>query len=186
MPEMSPEDAATFSKRGSDVFRKLERLPIPVMAAVNGFALGGGCELMLACDFAYAAENARFGQPEVNLGIIAGFGGTQRLMRKIPYGMAIELLMNAEMIKADEALRIGLTEMVVPDAAFDDAILKLAKQITENSAFSHAANKRLLEATDARDMDSGLQWEVLNNEGVGPDMQARIAAFTGKSQKAKT
>ena len=111
---------------------------------------------------------------------------SQRLPRRVGIATAKRLMFTAEMIGSAEAFRIGLAEMVVPDAEFDAAILKLAKQITENSAFSHAANKRLLEATDARDMDSGLQWEVLNNEGVGPDMQARIGAFTGKSPKAKT
>ena len=89
-------------------------------------------------------------------------------------------MFTAEMFGAAEAQRIGLAELVVPDAEFDAAIDKMAGQILANSPFSHAANKRLLEATDARDMDSGLQWEVLNSEGVGPDMQARIGAFMGK------
>ena len=157
-----------------------------MIAAVHGHCYTGALEVALAADFIIAAESARFGDTHAKWALTPIWGMSQRLPRRVGIATAKRLMFTAEMIRADEALRIGLTEMVVPDAEFDAAILKLAKQITENSAFSHAANKRLLEATDARDMDSGLQWEVLNNEGVGPDMQARIAAFTGKPPKAKT
>ena len=170
----------------SETLRLLERLPRPVIAAVHGHCYTGALEVALAADFIIAAESARFGDTHAKWALTPIWGMSQRLPRRVGTATAKRLMFTAEMIDAAEALRIGLAEMVVPEARFEGAILKLAKQITENSAFSHAANKRLLEATDARDMDSGLQWEVLNNEGVGPDMQARIAAFTGKSQKAKT
>ncbi|RSK37175.1 enoyl-CoA hydratase/isomerase family protein [Hymenobacter metallilatus] len=102
--------------QGQEVFRLIERSPKPVIAAVNGFALGGGCELAMACHLRIAAENARFGQPEVNLGLVPGYGGTQRLTQLIGKGKALELLLTADMIKADEALRLGLVNHVVPQA----------------------------------------------------------------------
>lgn len=102
--------------QGQEAFRLIERSPKPVIAAVNGFALGGGCELAMACHMRIAAENARFGQPEVNLGLVPGYGGTQRLTQLIGKGKAIELLLTADMIKADEALRLGLVNHVVPQA----------------------------------------------------------------------
>ncbi len=170
----------------SETLRLMERLPKPVIAAVHGHCYTGALEVALAADFIIAAESARFGDTHAKWALTPIWGMSQRLPRRVGIATAKRLMFTAEMIGSAEAFRIGLAEMVVPDAEFDAAILKLAKQITENSAFSHAANKRLLEATDARDMDSGLQWEVLNNEGAGPDMQARIGAFTGKSPKAKT
>ena len=120
------------------------------------------------------------------MGACPDLGMSQRLPRRVGIATAKRLMFTADMISADEAFRIGLVEQVVADADFDSACQDLADRILANSPFSHAANKRLLEATDARDLDSGLQWEILNCEGVGPDMQDRIAAFTGKSKKAKT
>ncbi len=105
---------AAFAQRGQEVFQLIERFHHPVIAAVNGFALGGGCELAMACHLRVAAENARFGQPEVNLGIIPGYGGTQRLIQYIGKGKALELLMTADMIDAAEAQRLGLANAVVP------------------------------------------------------------------------
>ncbi|WP_375209754.1 enoyl-CoA hydratase/isomerase family protein [Hyphomonas jannaschiana] len=169
----------------SETLRLMERLPKPVIAAVHGHCYTGALEVALAADFIIAAESARFGDTHAKWALTPIWGMSQRLPRRVGIATAKRLMFTAEMIGAAEAFRIGLAEMVVPDADFDAAIDKLAEQITENSAFSHAANKRLLEATDARDMDSGLQWEVLNSEGVGPDMRARIGAFTGKSPKAK-
>lgn len=170
----------------SETLRLMERLPKPVIAAVHGHCYTGALEVALAADFIIAAQSARFGDTHAKWALTPIWGMSQRLPRRVGIATAKRLMFTAEMIEAGEALRIGLAEMVVPDAEFESAMLKLAKQITENSAFSHAANKRLLEATDARDMDSGLQWEILNNEGVGPDMQTRIGAFTGKSPKAKS
>ncbi len=167
----------------SETLRLMEKLPKPVIAAVHGHCYTGALEVALAADFIIAAESARFGDTHAKWALTPIWGMSQRLPRRVGIATAKRLMFTAEMIPAQEALRIGLAEMVVPDGGFDAAILKLAGQITANSAFSHAANKRLLEATDARDMDSGLQWEILNNEGVGPDMHARIAAFTGKAKK---
>ena len=106
MADMTPEEAATFSRRGNAVFRRIETLPCPTIAAVNGYALGGGCELAMACDIRLCAESAVFGQPEVTLGITPGFGGTQRLMRLVGTGRAKELIFSARNVKAPEALSI--------------------------------------------------------------------------------
>lgn len=164
----------------SETLRLMERLPKPVIAAVHGHCYTGALEVALAADFILAAESARFGDTHAKWALTPVWGMSQRLPRRVGVATAKRLMFTAEMINSAEAFRIGLAEKVVPDADFEAAIDALARQILANSPFSHAANKRLLEATDARDMDSGLQWEVLNCEGVGPDMQARISAFTGK------
>jgi len=166
----------------SETLRLLERLPKPVIAAVHGHCYTGALEVALAADFILAAESARFGDTHAKWALTPVWGMSQRLPRRVGVATAKRLMFTAEMIAAAEAFRIGLVEKVVPDAEFDASIEAMARQILSNSPFSHAANKRLLEATDARDMDSGLQWEILNNEGVGPDMQARIGAFMGKSK----
>ena len=164
----------------SETLRLMERLPKPVIAAVHGHCYTGALEVALAADFILAAESARFGDTHSKWALTPVWGMSQRLPRRVGVATAKRLMFTAEMISSAEALRIGLAEKVVPDAEFEAAIEAMGKQILANSPFSHAANKRLLEATDARDMDSGLQWEVLNCEGVGPDMQARIGAFMGK------
>ncbi len=164
----------------SETLRLMERLPKPVIAAVHGHCYTGALEVALAADFILAAESARFGDTHAKWALTPVWGMSQRLPRRVGVATAKRLMFTAEMISSAEAFRIGLAEKVVPDAEFEAAIEALGKQILANSPFSHAANKRLLEATDARDMDSGLQWEVLNCEGVGPDMQARIGAFMGK------
>lgn len=166
----------------SETLRLLERLPKPVIAAVHGHCYTGALEVALAADFIIAAESAKFGDTHAKWALTPIWGMSQRLPRRVGIATAKRLMFTAEMFGAAEALRIGLAEQVVPDAEFDAAIERIARQILANSPFSHAANKRLLEATDARDMDSGLQWEILNNEGVGPDMQARIGAFMGKGR----
>lgn len=166
----------------SETLRLMERLPKPVIAAVHGHCYTGALEVALAADFIIAAESAKFGDTHAKWALTPIWGMSQRLPRRVGIATAKRLMFTAEMFGAAEALRIGLAELVVPDAEFDAAIDGIARQILANSPFSHAANKRLLEATDARDMDSGLQWEILNNEGVGPDMQARIGAFMGKGR----
>lgn len=166
----------------SETLRLMERLPKPVIVAVHGHCYTGALEVALAADFIIAAESAKFGDTHAKWALTPIWGMSQRLPRRVGIATAKRLMFTAEMFGAAEALRIGLAELVVPDAEFDAAIDGIARQILANSPFSHAANKRLLEATDARDMDSGLQWEILNNEGVGPDMQARIGAFMGKGR----
>jgi len=164
----------------SETLRMLETLPQPVIAAVHGHCYTGALEVALAADFIIAADNAKFGDTHAKWALTPIWGMSQRLPRRVGIATAKRLMFTAEMIGAAEALRIGLTEQVAPAAQFDESIEAMARQILTNSPFSHAANKRLLEATDARDMDSGLQWEILKNEGVGPDMQARIGAFMRK------
>jgi enoyl-CoA hydratase len=129
MRDFSTEEARAFSAKGMGVMHALEALPVPVIALVNGYALGGGCELAMSCDWILAAENASFGQPEVNLGIPPGFGGTQRLTRLVGRAMALELLTTARQVKADEALRIGLVNHVYAAAALRDQGLKMARTI---------------------------------------------------------
>ncbi len=170
----------------SETLRLMERLPKPVIAAVHGHCYTGALEVALAADFIIAADSARFGDTHAKWALTPIWGMSQRLPRRVGVATAKRLMFTADMIGANEAFRIGLVEQVVADADFDAACQHLARRILENSPFSHAANKRLLDATDARDMDSGLQWEVLNCEGTGPDMQDRIAAFTNRSKKAKT
>ena len=133
MAGLSMLEANKFSATGAAVLRKLETLHVPVIAAVNGFALGGGCELALACDIRICSDNARFGQPEVGLGIIPGFSGTVRLARLVGMGMAKQLIYTGKPVKADEALRIGLVNAVVPQAELMDKALEMANQIAANA-----------------------------------------------------
>ena len=122
--------AKEFSERGQTVFNKIEKFDKPVIAAINGFALGGGCELALACHIRLVSDNAKFGQPEVNLGIIPGYGGTQRLTRLINSGRAMEYTLTADMIGAEEAYRIGLANKVYPQSELMDQAKNMAKKIT--------------------------------------------------------
>ncbi len=124
---LDPAQGLNFCERGQAVFSRLERLPKPVVAAVNGFALGGGCELAMACHIRVASKRARFGQPEVKLGVLPGFGGTQRLPRLVGRGVATQLILSGEMIDADRALRIGLVNEVVEP----DALLERARSVLE-------------------------------------------------------
>ena len=133
MSSLNEEEGKAFSKKGNDLFRRIETFPIPVIAAVNGYALGGGCELAMSCDFRIASENAVFGQPETGLGITPGFGGTQRLARLIGPGYAKQMIYTARNIKADEALRIGLVNKVVPLADLLAEAGKLAGQVAANA-----------------------------------------------------
>ncbi len=145
--EMSGLDAAggeAFGKKGNDVFRMIETFPLPVIAAVNGFALGGGCELAMSCDFRICAKQAIFGQPEVGLGITPGFGGTQRLARLVGPGMAKQLIYTAKNIKAEEALRIGLVNAIYPAEELMAAAEKLAGQIAANAPVAVRACKKAI------------------------------------------
>jgi enoyl-CoA hydratase len=129
MSSMNQEEGLAFSLKGQKVFQHLESLKIPVIAAVNGFALGGGCELTMSCDFRIASTKAKFGQPEVNLGLIPGYAGTQRLSRLIGLGNALHLLMTADVISAEEAFRIGLVQKVVEPEELMNVVMELAQKI---------------------------------------------------------
>ena len=129
MSTLTKAEGEAFGKKGNDIFRKLETFPIPVIAAVNGFALGGGCEISMSCDIRICSENAVFGQPEVGLGITPGFGGTQRLARLVSPGMAKQMIYTAFNIKADEAYRIGLVNAVYPQEELLPAAKKMAARI---------------------------------------------------------
>lgn len=166
----------------SETLRLMERLRQPVIAAVHGHCYTGALEVALACDFIVAADNARFGDTHAKWALTPIWGMSQRLPRRVGVATAKRLMFTAAMFDAAEAVRIGLAEYAVPLERFDAEIEALARSIVANSSFSHAANKRLLEATDARPMDAGLQWEVLECEGFGPDMQQRIAAFAAKGK----
>lgn len=133
MSTLTKAEGEAFGKKGNDVFRKIETLPIPVICAINGFALGGGCEISMACDIRICSENAVFGQPEVGLGITPGFGGTQRLARTVGVGMAKQLIFTGRNIKAPEALRIGLVNAVYPAEELMPAAKKMASIIAGNA-----------------------------------------------------
>jgi enoyl-CoA hydratase len=164
----------------SETLRMMEKLPKPVIAAVHGHCYTGALEVALAADFILAAESAKFADTHAKWALTPIWGMSQRLPRRVGVATAKRLMFTAETIKADAALEMGLCEAVFEDATFEADLRAFAQQILSNSAFSHAANKRLLEATDSDPMDAGLQWEIMENEGVGPDMQARIGAFMKK------
>jgi enoyl-CoA hydratase len=144
MLSMSTEQARAFSEMGHRVCARIERAPFPVIGAINGFALGGGCELALACDFLYASEKAKFGQPEVNLGVMPGFGGTQRLARRVGIARARELCYTGDTLGADEALRLGLVNAVVPHADLIGRVRDVASKIAGKGRLAVAQCKRVL------------------------------------------
>ena len=151
MSTLTPAEGEAFGKHGNDVFRKLETLPIPTIAAINGFALGGGCELSMSCDIRLCADTAVFGQPEAGLGITPGFGGTQRLARLVSPGMAKQLIYTAKNIKADEAYRIGLVNAVYPLEELLPAAEKMAETITKNAPIAvRACKKAINEGLEAK------------------------------------
>lgn len=160
MAVMNEKEGAEFSRIGNDVFRLIETCQVPVIAAVNGFALGGGTELALACDFRVASENALFGQPEVGLGITPGFGGTQRLARTIGVGMAKEMIYTGSNIKADEALRVGLVNHVYPLEELMEKALKLAKKIARNAPIAVKNSKKAINEGLQVHIEKGLDLEV--------------------------
>ncbi len=159
MSTLTKAEGEAFGKKGNDVFRRLETLPIPTIAAVNGFALGGGCELSMSCDIRICADTAVFGQPEAGLGITPGFGGTQRLARLVGPGMAKQLIYTAKNIKADEALRIGLVNAVYPAQELLPAAEKLAGTIAKNAPIAVRACKKAINDGLQVDMDRAVTIE---------------------------
>ena len=184
MSSLTPEEGEAFGKKGNDLFRKIETLPIPVIAAVNGFALGGGNELAMACDIRICSDNAVFGQPEVGLGITPGFGGTQRLARLVSPGMAMQLILTARNIKADEALRIGLVNAVYPQEELLPAAMKLAKTIASNAPYAVRACKQAIRTGLDQPMDEAIATEekLFGSCFATEDQKYGMAYFLDKSR----
>lgn len=191
MQNMNKKQAEEWALVGYDIFRRIEKLPIPVIAAINGFALGGGCELALSCDIRLAAENASFSQPEVGLGITAGFGGTQRLPRLVGEGIAKEMLYTGAMIKAQRALEIGLVNAIYPKDELLDASIKMAEAIAKNAPIAIRATKLAIDEARDKDIDTALKVEARHfgdcfesadqREGMTAMLEKRKPApFTGK------
>ena len=184
MSNLNEEEGYNFGKFGAMVFKKIEDLPIPVIAAVNGFALGGGCELAMACDIRVASAKARFGQPEVNLGIIPGFSGTYRLSKLVGQGIAKELIYTGDHIMADEALRIGLVNKVVAPEELMDTVLQMAERILTSAPVAVRLAKKCinenydLTATEAIELENRYFGQCF----ATADQKEGMAAFLGKRQ----
>jgi enoyl-CoA hydratase len=157
---LNPLQARQFSSAGHDVFFKLQKLSIPVIAAVNGFALGGGCEVALACDFIYASEKAKFGLPEISLGLIPGFGGTQRLPRLIGKNLAKELIFTGRMISAGQAAQMGIVNKVCPPESLWDEVMETAALIASRGKVSLQAAKQTINRGLDVDIASGCKIEA--------------------------
>jgi enoyl-CoA hydratase len=190
MVDMTEAEAGCFSAAGHLAFSKLEALPFPTIAAVKGFALGGGCELAMACDLILAAPTATFGQPEVKLGVIPGFGGTQRLVRRVGRQRALELMLTGRNVGAPEALAMGLVLEVVEQTDVVDAALALGARIARNGPAAVGLVKRCVDQTEGLDAASGHRAEQSifaqcfatedQSEGMAAFIEKRKAAFTGR------
>ena len=187
MSTLSKKEAQDFSKKGNDVFRKIETFEIPIIAAVNGFALGGGCEISMSCDIRICSDNAIFGQPEVGLGITPGFGGTQRLARIVGVGMAKQMIYTGQNIKADEALRIGLVNAVYPQSELLNEARKLAQSIVKNSNNAVKLSKKAINDGLQVDIDEGISIEqkLFGECFENPDQKERMTKFLEKNKKPK-
>lgn len=160
MRELTAIQAKSFSAQAMAVFRRLEMLDIPVIGLVNGFALGGGCELAMSCDFVFASQNAKFGQPEVGLGVTAGFGGTQRLPRLVGRAMAMEMLVSGRMLDAQEAMQRGLVNHVYDQSELLDQGLKMAYKICKNGPVAVQLTKELVQRGQDLDLDNACALET--------------------------
>lgn len=182
MKDMNVLEGRAFAMLGNKIFRKIETLEKPVIAAVNGFALGGGCELSMACDIRIASEKAKFGQPEVTLGITPGFGGTQRLPRLVGMGMAKELVYSARTIDAQEALRVGLVNKVVAPEALMDEVKKLANEIASKAPVAVKLSKQAINRGMQVDMDTAviIEAEVFGECFSTEDQTDAMTAFVEK------
>lgn len=190
MLHMSSAEGRTFGLLGQATFNKIENMPKPVIAAINGFALGGGCELAMACDIRIASEKAKFGQPEVGLGIVPGFAGTQRLPRLVGKGRAKEILFTGEMFDAQEAYRIGLVNKVVAPEELMEAAKTMARKILKNAPYAVALCKAAVNLGLDVSLDAGQEYEATlfgvtcstedKKEGMSAFVEKRKANFTGK------
>ena len=187
MSTLTKAEGEAFGKKGNDVFRKLETFPIPVIAAINGFALGGGCEISMSCDIRICSENAVFGQPEVGLGITPGFGGTQRLPRIIGVGKAKEMIYGGRNIKADEAYRIGLVNNVYTLEELMPAAKKLASTIAANAPIAVRACKEAINKGLDVDMDAAIVVEekLFGSCFETEDQKAGMGNFLEKDKEKK-
>lgn len=189
-PTMTEDAARAFAVFGQDVFRRFEKSHKPVIAAVNGFALGGGCELAMSCHIRIAADVAKFGQPEVKLGIIPGYGGTQRLPRLVGRGRALQLVLTGETIDANEAYRIGLVNAVVPAADLMSTARKMMGQMLANGPIALALSIETIDRGLDMRLEDAIALEAENfgrcartedmREGARAFLEKRPAAFTGK------
>jgi enoyl-CoA hydratase len=190
MTEMSVFEAHTWGSLGHECGRLLESMPKPTLAAVNGFALGGGCELALACDIRYASEQATFGQPEINLAVIPGWGGTQRLARAVGPALAKDLILTGRSIDAAEALRIGLVSAVYPHGQLLEGVLETASSLAKKSPLALSAAKDAANRALQGDLGAGLSYEAIlfaalfasddQKEGMHAFVEKRDAEFTGR------
>ena len=188
MSTLTKAEGEAFGKEGNDVFRKLETLEIPVIAAVNGFALGGGCEISMACDIRIASDNAVFGQPECGLGIIPGFGGTQRLARLVGMGRAKEMIFTCDNIDANEAYRIGLVNKVVAKEELMETAKAMAAKIISKGSYAVSVAKAAINNGYDMDIKNAVEMEanlfgVVNDthdkkEGMGAFLEKRKADLT--------
>ena len=182
MAKQTPLEAKRFSTAGQEVLFAMEALEIPIIAAVNGFALGGGTEIALSCDFIYASEKARFGQPEINLGIIPGFGGTQRLARQVGKGWAKEICLTGEMISAQQAKEIGLVNKVFPPEELMPQVTKTAKLMASKGRAALRAIKQAMNRGFDVDLRNGCAMEVdaFAVAFTSPDAKEGLTAFLEK------
>ena len=187
MSSLTKEQGKAFGKKGNDVFRKLETFPIPVIAAINGFALGGGCEISMSCDIRICSDNAIFGQPEVGLGITPGFGGTQRLARLVGQGMAKQMIYTGRNIKADEAFRIGLVNAVYPQNELLNEAKKMAETIARQAPIAVRNAKKAINDGLQVDMDRAIEIEeeLFGNCFETEDQRAGMGNFLEKDKTKK-
>lgn len=185
MSKISPDESEEYAKLGQLVTATVENVKQPTIAAINGFALGGGCELAMSCDIRIAANTAKMGQPEVTIGIPPGWGGTQRLMRIVGIAKAKEMVYTGKMIKAEEAREIGLVNQVVELSTLMDETMKMAKIIAGNSAIAVRMSKAAINKGRNADLDTGLGIELLawRNCFTHPDREERMTPFVNKSKK---
>ena len=185
MSTLTKAEGEAFGKKGNDVFRKLETFPIPVIAAINGFALGGGCEISMSCDIRICSENAVFGQPEVGLGITPGFGGTQRLARLVGEGMAKQMIYTARNIKADEAYRIGPVNAVYAQEELMPAAEKMASTIAKNAPIAVRNCKKAINDGMQVDMDQAIVIEekLFGDCFESEDQRYGMAFFLDKNKE---
>jgi enoyl-CoA hydratase len=189
MQELHPLEAEAFAGSGQDMGEAMNRLPVPIIAAVNGFALGGGCELAMCCDIVLAGERAMFGQPEVKLGVIPGFGGTQRLIRRVGMAKAMDLCLTGRMVKAPEAVQMGIASRLVEGDVLE-AALETAETIAKNGPVAVRLAKRALIENEDVSLEAGLKAErslfalcfstTDQREGMAAFLGKRAADFTGQ------